>query len=48
MLGLHDLIARAIVLYFALVGVWGVFLGLRKRDLGAAGSFPERHNFTAQ
>jgi hypothetical protein len=25
------LIARAIVLYFALVGLWGVFLGLRKQ-----------------
>jgi heme A synthase len=28
---LHTLIARALVLYFALLGVWGVFLGLRKR-----------------
>ena len=33
MLELHTLIARALVLYFALVGAWGVFLGLRKREL---------------
>jgi hypothetical protein len=30
-LELHGLIARAIVLYFALVGVWGVFLGIRRQ-----------------
>ena len=27
---LHGAIARAIVLYFAAIGVWGVFLALRK------------------
>jgi hypothetical protein len=26
----HRLIAQAVVLYYALVGVWGVFLGVRK------------------
>jgi hypothetical protein len=36
MLDLHSLIARAIVLYFALVGVWGVFLAIRKAGLPAA------------
>ena len=33
MLELHTLIARALVLYFAVVGVWGVFLGIRKAEL---------------
>jgi hypothetical protein len=32
-LELHAFIARAIVLYYALVGVWGVFLGVRKAPL---------------
>jgi hypothetical protein len=36
MLELHSLIARAIVLYYALVGVWGVFLAIRKADLPSA------------
>jgi hypothetical protein len=35
-LELHTLIARALVLYFALVGVWGVFLGIRRAELGPA------------
>ncbi len=33
MLELHTLVARALVLYFALVGVWGIFLGIRKAEL---------------
>jgi heme A synthase len=33
---LHTLIARALVLYFALVGVWGVFIGIRRRELDPA------------
>ena len=33
---LHALIARALVVYFALVGVWGVFLAIRKSGLTAA------------
>ncbi|MGI9149075.1 MAG: hypothetical protein ACR2IK_21430 [Chloroflexota bacterium] len=36
MLELHSLIARAVVLYYALVGVWGVGLAIRKSDLPAA------------
>jgi hypothetical protein len=32
-LELHGLIARAVVLYYALVGAWGVILGLRKAQL---------------
>lgn len=36
MLELHTLIARALVLYFALVGAWGVFLGIRKAPLSPA------------
>jgi heme A synthase len=35
-LELHTLIARALVLYFAVVGLWGVFLWLRKAALGPA------------
>jgi heme A synthase len=33
---LHTLIARALVLYFAVVGLWGLFLGIRKASLGPA------------
>jgi heme A synthase len=33
---LHRLIAQALVLYFAVVGIWGVVLGLRKAGVGAA------------
>jgi hypothetical protein len=33
---LHTLIARSLVLYFVLVGVWGVFLGIRKTEFGPA------------
>src|ERR1043166_8477231 len=33
---LHVLIARAIVLYYALVGVWGIFLGIRKAEFSSA------------
>ena len=29
-LELHKLIANALVLYFALLGVWGVFIGVRR------------------
>ena len=36
MLEIHTLIARAAVLYFALLGVWGVLLGIRKAELSAA------------
>jgi heme A synthase len=32
---LHTLIARALVLYYAAVGVWGVFLGVRKAPLSS-------------
>jgi hypothetical protein len=35
-LELHGLIARAIVLYYALVGAWGVFLAIRRADLPSA------------
>jgi hypothetical protein len=34
-LELHTLIARAIVLYYALVGLWGVVLGIRKAELSS-------------
>jgi hypothetical protein len=33
---LHNLIARAIVIYFAAVGLWGLFLALRKSAFPAA------------
>jgi hypothetical protein len=33
---LHGLIARAVVLYFALVGVWGVVLAIRKAEFPSA------------
>jgi heme A synthase len=33
---LHQVVARSVVLYFAVVGIWGVFLGLRKADLNAS------------
>jgi hypothetical protein len=33
---IHLLIAQAIVLYFALVGVWGVFLALRRQPFNSA------------
>ena len=36
MLSLHQLIAQALILYYALVGVWGVFLGIRKKELNSA------------
>ncbi len=32
----HELFARAIVLYFALVGLWGLFLALRKQPFNSA------------
>jgi hypothetical protein len=35
-LGLHQLIAQALILYFALVGIWGVFLGIRKKEMSSA------------
>jgi len=35
-LELHNVIARAVVLYYALVGMWGVFLAIRKAELPAA------------
>jgi hypothetical protein len=37
--GLHDVIARAIVLYYALVGVWGLVLAVRKADFKANSAF---------
>ena len=36
MVELHTLIARALVLYFALVGIWGVFVGFRRREVDPA------------
>ncbi len=33
---MHVLISRAIVLYFAIVGVWGVVLGIRKAGFSSA------------
>ena len=36
MLDLHVLISRALVLYYALVGLWGVFLAIRKAALPPA------------
>jgi hypothetical protein len=36
LLQLHGLIARSLVLYFALVGLWGVYLAIRKADLPPA------------
>jgi hypothetical protein len=33
---LHALIARALVVYFAVVGLWGLFLALRKAGLTGA------------
>jgi heme A synthase len=33
---IHQLIARALVLYFAVVGIWGVFLGFRKADINSS------------
>jgi hypothetical protein len=35
-LGLHQLIAQALVLYYALVGLWGVILGIRKAEMNSA------------
>jgi len=35
-LGLHQLIAQALVLYYALVGIWGVILGIRKAEMSSA------------
>jgi hypothetical protein len=34
-LGLHQLIAQALVLYFALVGLWGVILAIRKVEMNS-------------
>ncbi len=36
MLGLHQLIAQALILYFALVGGWGVILGIGKKEMNSA------------
>lgn len=30
----HELFARALVIYFALLGVWGLFLAVRRTPLG--------------
>jgi hypothetical protein len=38
-IGLHDLIARAIVLYYVLVGLWGVVLAVRKADFKSNSAF---------
>jgi hypothetical protein len=35
-LGLHQLIAQALILYFAVVGVWGVVLAIRKKAMNSA------------
>ena len=32
----HVLVARAMVLYYLLVGLWGVFLGLRRASMDGA------------
>ena len=34
--GLHVLLSRVLVLYYALVGVWGVFLAVRRAGLDPA------------
>ena len=36
MLGLHQLIAQALILYYAVVGVWGVVLAIRKQAMDSA------------
>jgi hypothetical protein len=36
MVELHGLIARAIVFYYVLVGVWGVFLAIRRSAFSSA------------
>lgn len=36
MVELHVLISRSIVLYYTLVGVWGIFLGIRKSEFSSA------------
>ncbi|MCA1648595.1 MAG: hypothetical protein LC797_25080 [Chloroflexi bacterium] len=36
MLGLHQLIAQALMLYYAVVGLWGVILGIRKNEMSSA------------
>jgi heme A synthase len=33
---LHQTLARTLVLYYAAIGVWGVFLGVRKSPLSPA------------
>jgi hypothetical protein len=33
---LHALIARAVIYYFAAIGVWGLFLALRKAEFPSA------------
>lgn len=36
MLALHQLIAQSLILYYALIGIWGVFLGIRKKEMDSA------------
>ena len=36
MLAVHQLIAQSLILYYTLVGVWGVFLGIRKAEMNSA------------
>jgi hypothetical protein len=36
MVDLHAMIARAIVAYFAVLGLWGLVLGIRKASLGSS------------
>ena len=36
MLGLHQLIAQALILYYTLVGIWGITLGMRKQEMSSA------------
>jgi hypothetical protein len=35
-LQLHELFSRAIVLYFLLVGLWGLFLAIRRQSFNSA------------
>ncbi len=36
MLALHQLIAQALILYYMVVGVWGVILAIAKKEMNSA------------
>ena len=36
MLAIHEVVARALVIYFAVLGVWGLFLALRHAGFDSA------------